>query len=167
MSRQVQRMDETPRQFFDELKLAILRRRVGQIALAVVLAQECIRFLNALIWYLVIPLLENALEGHTESLLFQTRRPFPWINLAGSVLELLAAIIFLFYANRWIYGRNRPRPQPAEEFPTLEQEKTVSAEGYEPIVPRIFSAPEAPIHKETARTDQNESPRRSEGLDFG
>jgi len=40
-------MDDSPREFLDGLKLTIFRRRIGQIALAVVLAEACIRYLNS------------------------------------------------------------------------------------------------------------------------
>ena len=143
-------MDNNPRQFVDELKFAIVRRRVGQIALAVVLAEECIRFLSAIVWYLIIPLVSNALQGHTESVLFpsQQHRSFPWIQLLGATLEFITAVVFVFYVNRWLYGRNRPRARgevqdspPDEALPEQSSERGVE---YDPIVPRLFSAPEAP-----------------------
>jgi large-conductance mechanosensitive channel len=143
-------MDDTPRQFIDELRLAIVRRRIGQIALAVVLAEECIRYLSAIVWYLVIPMIAGLLEGHTESVLFQSQRNrnFPWLQLFGSTLEFVAVIIFVFYVNRWLYGRNRPRRHPDEE----EIRKEQAAEGRapeqdsddEPIVPRVLLPAEAP-----------------------
>jgi large-conductance mechanosensitive channel len=101
--------DESPKKLLEELKHSIFRRRIGQIALAIVLAEASIRYLNALIWYLVIPVLSNGLKGHTESVLFGSERTFPWDRLAGSTLEIIAAILFVFYANRWMYGLNRPR----------------------------------------------------------
>ena len=102
-------MDENPKQFIEELRSAILRKRVGQIALAIVLAQAVIRFLNALVWYLLIPAISNILENHTESVLFKDRRSFPWEQLSGSMLEFIASIIFVFYANRWIHRRASPK----------------------------------------------------------
>jgi hypothetical protein len=45
-------MDENPGQFMLEVKFAIIRGRVGPIALAVVLAEESIPFLSALVWNL-------------------------------------------------------------------------------------------------------------------
>jgi hypothetical protein len=41
--------DESPRGFLAELKHSICRRRIGQIALAIVLAEACVRYLNALV----------------------------------------------------------------------------------------------------------------------
>jgi len=138
-------MDDTPRQFVDELKFAIVGRRIGQIALAVVLAEECIRYLNALVWYLIVPAIANVLKSHTESVLFQSRRGFVWEPIAGATIELMAAVIFVFYVNRWIYGRNRPRTleqRQGDSYPPAEP--PIQSEDYEPIVPRALSAPEAP-----------------------
>jgi len=103
-------MDDSLRAFVNEFKSGILRKRVGQIALAVVLAEACIRFLNALIWYFVVPLIAWLLEGHTESVLFKRPLVFPWQQIFGSFLEFIVALIFVFYVNRWIRGA---LPQPA------------------------------------------------------
>lgn len=97
-------MDDSPQDFGHEFKSAILKKRVGQIALAVVLAEACIRFLNALTWFLVIPIISALLQGHTESVLFNSKPAFPWQQLFGSCLEFTFAIIFVFYVNRWIKG---------------------------------------------------------------
>jgi large-conductance mechanosensitive channel len=101
-------MDDTPGHFVQELKSSLLRKRAGQIALAVILAEACLRFLNALTWFLVVPTIAAVLKGHTESVLFetQTRAPFPWQPLLGSVLDFAIALIFVFYLNRWV--RNTP-----------------------------------------------------------
>jgi large-conductance mechanosensitive channel len=80
-------VDDTPKGFGLEFKSAILKKRVGQIALAVVLAEACIRFLSALTWFLVIPIISSLLEGHTESVLFSSKPVFPWQQLFGSCLE--------------------------------------------------------------------------------
>jgi large-conductance mechanosensitive channel len=96
-------MDDTPGQFVQELRSSLLRKRAGQIALAVILAQACLRFLNALTWYLIVPTVGKLFEGHTESVLFQTRTPFPWQPLLGSLLDFGVALIFVFYLNRWIH----------------------------------------------------------------
>ena len=58
-------MDDNPRQFIDELKVAIFRRRIGQIALAVVLAEECIRFLSAIVWYVIRPGAIDPFHGYS------------------------------------------------------------------------------------------------------
>ena len=108
-------MDDTPKGFLVELKSTILKKRVGQVALAVVLAEACIRFLNSLVWFLVLPIISLLTNGHTESVLFETKPAFPLERLVAAVLEFGAAIIFVFYLNRWIHG---PRPQP-----TLESEQ--------------------------------------------
>lgn len=98
-------MDDTPGQFLQELRSSLLKKRAGQIALAVILAEACLRFLNALTWFLVVPIIAMVLKGHTESVLFetQTRAPFPWQPLLGSLLDFAIALIFVFYLNRWIH----------------------------------------------------------------
>jgi large-conductance mechanosensitive channel len=98
-------MDDTPGHFVQELRSSLLKKRAGQITLAVILAEACLRFLNALTWFLVVPIIANVLKGHTESVLFetQTRAPFPWQPLFGSVLDFAVALIFVFYLNRWIH----------------------------------------------------------------
>jgi large-conductance mechanosensitive channel len=102
-------LDESPRQFLDGLKLTIFRRRIGQIALAVVLAEACIRYLSALVWYLIIPLIANLLENHSESVIFASRRSFPLEQLAGSTIEFATVLVFVYFVNRWIYNLSRPR----------------------------------------------------------
>jgi large-conductance mechanosensitive channel len=117
-------MDDTPGHFVQELRSSLLRKRAGQIALAVILAQAAHRFLNALTWYLIVPTIGKLLEGHTESVLFQTRTAFPWQPLLGSVLDFGVALIFVFYLNRWIHrapredgihltARDEPQPELA------------------------------------------------------
>jgi large-conductance mechanosensitive channel len=107
-------MDDTPKAFFEELRSSILKKRVGQIALAVVLAEAVWHLVNSLTWYLIIPLIGKSLEGHTESVLFETatRRPIPWENLFGSIMEFILILIVVFYLNRWIHRR----PLPPEEI---------------------------------------------------
>jgi large-conductance mechanosensitive channel len=106
-------MDDSPRDFVHELRSGILRKRVGQIALAVVLAEACIRFLNSLTWLLVVPGIAWLLRGHTESVLFRDKLVVPWEQLFGSLLEFILAIIFVFYVNRWIRG-SLPKPSSPE-----------------------------------------------------
>src|SRR5689334_20921297 len=112
-------MDDTPTAFFTELKNGILKKRVGQIAVAVVLAEEVLRFLATIVWSLIIPVIGKLLQGNTESVLFEgpARNPIPWINLAGAVIELVFVIIVVFYANRWIHGKPiAPRRTPAQQL---------------------------------------------------
>jgi hypothetical protein len=151
-------MDDNPKQFIDELRLAIVRRRIGQIALAVVLAEECIRYLSAIVWYLIIPVIAGLLEGHTESVLFpsQRNRSIPWLQLFGSTLELVTAIIFVFYVNRWLYGRNRPRQHPEDDVwrrKRPDEQEPEQQQDSEPIVPSVLLPPEArgdePVHSRT------------------
>jgi large-conductance mechanosensitive channel len=115
-------MDDSPKEFGHEFKSAILKKRVGQIALAVVLAEACIRFLNALVWFLILPIISALLEGHSESVLFKSKAVFPWQQFFGSCLEFLFAVIFVFYVNRWIRG-TLPKPQsPGEPDHELAEE---------------------------------------------
>ena len=102
-------MDDTPRAFIEEFRAAILKKRVGQIAIAVVLAEAVWRFLNALTWYLIMPIIGRFLQGQTESVLFpqfevddqSLGRTFP-----APILEFLLTIIVVFYANRWIHAKS-------------------------------------------------------------
>jgi large-conductance mechanosensitive channel len=107
-------MDDTPKGFLGELKSATLKKRVGQIAMAVVLAEACIRFLNSLVWFLVLPIISSLLKGHTESVLFETKPTFPVERLLAAILEFGAAIIFVFYVNRWIHA-TPPEPTVSPE----------------------------------------------------
>jgi len=103
-------VDDTPQAFIEELRSSLLRRRVGQIALAVVLAEAAWHLVSSLTWYLIIPLIGKALRGNTESVLFPsaTSRPIPWENLFGSLLEFGLVVILVFYLNRWVQRRPTP-----------------------------------------------------------
>jgi large-conductance mechanosensitive channel len=128
-----------------EFRSAILRKRVGQIALAVVLAEACIRFLNSLIWFLVVPGIAWLLQGHTESVLFRDRLVVPWEQLFGSFLEFILAIIFVFYANRWIRG-SLPKPRSVETHvsrPALPEEHQV--------VYNLVGQTQSPISEDTPK----------------
>jgi large-conductance mechanosensitive channel len=107
-------MDDTPKAFFEELRSSIFKKRVGQIALAVVLAEAVWRLVNSLTWYLIIPLIGKSLDGHTESVLFETatHRPMPWENLFASLLEFVLTLIVVFYLNRWVQRRPMRAPAP-------------------------------------------------------
>jgi large-conductance mechanosensitive channel len=121
-------VDETPKGFVEELRSSLLRRRVGQIALAVVLAEAAWQFVRSLVWYLVVPVIARALQGNTESVLFTsaTRNPFPWENLFRSLLEFISAVILVFYLNRWVQRR------PAREGGTSDctTENVVDQQGH-------------------------------------
>jgi large-conductance mechanosensitive channel len=107
-------MDDTPKAFLYELRSSILKKRVGQIALAVVLAEAVWHLVNSLTWYLIIPLIGKSFRGHTESVLFEsaTKHPIPWENLFGSLLQFVLTLIVVFYLNRWV--QRKPRPAKAE-----------------------------------------------------
>ena len=109
-------MDDTPKAFLEELRSSLLRKRVGQIALAVVLAEAAWRLVSSLTWYLIIPIIGRGLRGNTESVLFagSTNRPFPWDNLFGSLLEFGLVVILVFYLNRWV--QQKPTPTAPEHI---------------------------------------------------
>lgn len=111
-------MDETPKAFLEEFRSSILKKRVGQIALAVVLAEAVWRLVNSLTWYLIIPLIGKSFQGHTESVLFEsaTTHPITWENLFGSLMEFVLTLIIVFYLNRWV--QRKPDPAPAAEVTT-------------------------------------------------
>lgn len=113
-------MDETPKDFLEEIRTSILKKRVGQIALAVVIAEAIWRLVRALTWYLLIPIVGKILQGNTESVLLKnsTSQPFPWEYLGGSVTEFLFTVIVVFYLNRWIHQKP-PANEPEHEEYTL------------------------------------------------
>ncbi len=108
-------MDDTPKAFLEELRSSLLKKRVGQIGLAVVLAEAAWRLVTALTWYLIIPAIGKALSN-SESVLFQksTTYPFPWQNLFGSLLEFGLVLILVFYLNRWV--QRKPTPTTAQDL---------------------------------------------------
>ena len=97
-------MDQNPKAFLEEFRSGILKKRVWQIALAVVLAQAVWRLLNAFTWYVLVPIIAKAMTGRTESVLFESaaRVAFPWESIIGSLLEFTLTVILVFYLNRWI-----------------------------------------------------------------
>ena len=117
-------MDDTPKAFVEELRSSLLRKRVGQIALAVVLAQAVWRLVNALTWYLIVPLLGTWLNRNTESVLFSSAssRPLPWENLFGSLLEFVLLVIVVFYLNRWVQQKPSPAVSEVDEGSGLTDE---------------------------------------------
>jgi large-conductance mechanosensitive channel len=100
-------MDDTPKAFIEEFRSAILKKRVGQIAIAVVLAEAVWRLLTAFTWHLIMPIIGRFMQGQTESVFLprSSGRPILWENLFGSILEFLLTIIVVFYANRWIHTK--------------------------------------------------------------
>ena len=95
-------VDDTPRLFAYELRSSLLKKFVGRVAVAIILAEAFLRFINALTWFLVIPAIAVVLKGNTESVLFKNQKVFPWEQLVGSVVEFAGTLILVFYANRWI-----------------------------------------------------------------
>jgi large-conductance mechanosensitive channel len=108
-------VDDTPKAFLEEFRSSLLKRRVGQIALAVVLAEAAWRLVSSLTWYLIIPLIGRALRGNTESVIFAkaTTNPLPWESLFGSILEFGLVVILVFYLNRWV--QRKPTPTTSDD----------------------------------------------------
>ena len=108
-------MDDNPRAFLEELKRTVFRRSVGKIALAVVFAMAVIRFITNLTWYLLLPILD-AFFRQSGSVLFQERKPFPALQLVGSVMEFAGTVIAIFYLSRWIQKKPMSAGQEAEQL---------------------------------------------------
>jgi len=110
-------MDDTPKGLLGELRSTVLKKRVGQIALAVVLAEAIWRLISALTWYLIIPIIGKFLHGQTESVIFEAARsnPIRWDTLFGSLLEFVLVVIAILFLNRWI---QRKPSRPSDEEPT-------------------------------------------------
>jgi large-conductance mechanosensitive channel len=110
-------MDDTPKGLLGELRSTVLKKRVGQIALAVVLAQAIWRIVSALTWYLIIPIIGKFLHGQTESVMFEaaSSNPIRWDTLFGSLLEFVLLVIVVLFLNRWIQGKSS---RPGDEEPT-------------------------------------------------
>jgi large-conductance mechanosensitive channel len=102
-------MDETPTGLVAEFRASVLKKRVGQIALAVLLAQAALQLITTLTWYLIIPVLAKFLHGQTESVLFEksAESPLHWDTISGSLLVFLLVLILVLYLNRWIQRRSK------------------------------------------------------------
>jgi len=122
-------VDDTPKAFVEELRSAILKKRVGQIALAVVLAQAVWRLLNSFTWFLIMPIVRRFLEGGNESVLVGTAGLISWDNVLGSVMEFLLAVVVVFYLNRWIHRRSLPTTSDTEQGYTLVGERIMADNG--------------------------------------
>ena len=115
--------DDTPKGLLGELRTTILRKRVGQIALAVVLAEAIWRLVSALTWYLIIPLIGRLLHGQTESVLFEAARssPMRWDTIFGSLLEFVLVVIVVIFLNRWIQRKpSHPKDGSSPEHDAIE-----------------------------------------------
>jgi large conductance mechanosensitive channel len=116
--------DDTPKGLLGELRTTILRKRVGQIALAVVLAEAIWRLVSALTWYLIIPLIGRFLHGQTESVLLEAEssKPIRWDTIFGSVLEFVLVVIVVIFLNRWIQRKpSRPDDDDLTDDSTEEE----------------------------------------------
>jgi len=116
--------DDSPKGLLGELRTTILRKRVGQIALAVVLAEAIWRLVSALTWYLIIPLIGRFLHGQTESVLLEgeSSKPIRWDTIFGSVLEFVLVVIVVIFLNRWIQRKpSRPDDDDLTDDSTEEE----------------------------------------------
>ena len=130
-------MDDTPRAFIEEFRSSILKKRIGQIAIAVVLAQAVWRLVNAFTWFLIMPLIGRFVQGETESVLLpnSSGRPIAWESLFGSILEFLLTIIVAFYANRWIHRKSHSTEDNVERKYSLVGEAVDGREEPDPAGP--------------------------------
>ena len=104
-------LDDTPQAFLEEFRSAILKKRAGQIALAMILALAVWRLVYTIVYSLIVPVLVTVLFRHSESVLFDSRAyPIGYVQIFGGILEFLSMIIVVFYLNRWIHKR----PQAVE-----------------------------------------------------
>jgi large-conductance mechanosensitive channel len=124
-------MDETPQGLLTEFRASILKKRVGQIALAVLLAQATLQLITTLTWYLVIPVFAKVLRGQTESILFEKSAvsPIAWETVFGSTLVFLLVLILVLYLNRWIQRRSRLADETPEPLAVLEDEALTDTTG--------------------------------------
>lgn len=121
-------MDDTPKGLVRELRSSLLKKRVGQIALAVLLAEAALQLISALTWYLIIPILGKLLRGQTESVLFEgaARSPIRWETLFGSALVFVLTVIVVLYLNRWIQRRPAASTVPDSDSMTSEEEQAAT-----------------------------------------
>jgi large-conductance mechanosensitive channel len=124
-------MDETPRGLLTEFRATVLKKRVGQIALAVLLAQAALQLITTLTWYLIIPAFAKLLRGQTESVLFEKSADSPvhWDTVFGSVLIFLLVLILVLYLNRWIQRRSKLADETPTDVAVLEDEPLTDTTG--------------------------------------
>ena len=123
-------MDDTPRGLLGEFRSSVLKKRVGQIALGIVLAESMIRLVSALTWYLIIPIIGKFLHGQTESVILESARsnPIRWDTLFGSVLEFALAVIVVLYLNRWIQRKPSRADEESEMADESVEEQPLTAD---------------------------------------
>lgn len=102
--------DRTPSAFLESYR-TILRGRIGQIALAIALAWTFIRLIANFVSSFAVPLLARLLAPVESVFLQEAKLPFPWLGLAGTILEAALSLVALFYLVRWV----QHRPEPAEQ----------------------------------------------------
>lgn len=103
--------DETPNGFLREFRLSVIKRRIGWIAIAIILAQAVLRLSAGITYNLLIPAIAKFFGGNSSSVLYGVAsNPFPFAALFGTVLEFLLTMVIVFYLNLWALGRPLPKP---------------------------------------------------------
>ena len=119
------RTDDTPRGFVDELRSAFWNRRAGQIALAVLLAQSGLRLISGFVSYLLVPFIAGFVNRNSESVLFPSKPAYAWEAFSYLLLEFGIVLIVFFYAGRALRPK-RLRLNDIEEDESVEQHDTLS-----------------------------------------
>jgi large-conductance mechanosensitive channel len=108
-------MNDTPGAFLAEFRRSVLKRRIGWIAIAIILAQAILRLMSGVTYYFIVPVLGRMFGGNSDSVLFKgTSDPLPFPKLFGTLLEFGLTIVVVFYLNLWALGK--PLPGPANSM---------------------------------------------------
>lgn len=110
-------MNDTPRDLVAEFRRSVLKRRIGWIVIAIILAQAILRLVGGVTYYLIVPVLGRMFGGNSNSVLFKDpSNPLPFPQLFGTLLEFGLTIIVVFYLNLWALGKPLPGPaNPGKE----------------------------------------------------
>lgn len=119
------RTDDTPHGFLDELRSAFWNRRAGQIALAVLLAQSALRLISGFVAYLLIPFIAGFMNRNSESVLFPSKPSYAWETFTYLLLEFGIVLIVFFYVGRALRPK-RLRLKEVEENESTEQEPAIN-----------------------------------------
>ncbi len=118
-------MDDTPSAFFQELRDTVLRRSIGRIALAVLLALALLQLLNAIVVGAIFPILAYLFDPHHQSALFRDQLPIPRYVLGAYFMQFVLAVIVVFYGNRWLF---RPKVHEEEEAAIAESDPSLNVD---------------------------------------
>jgi len=102
-------MDDSPKGLLRELTTTVWNRRIILVALAVILAQSGLRLINALVAYVIVPLLATILTN-TDSVLFRSAPRYAWEPLIYSALEFGLVVVLVLFGSRGM-RLNRPATQ--------------------------------------------------------